>query len=68
AFMEFRGVTPVAYARNVRLDLAHRALGEEDAAVADVAARFGFGSPTTFSLEYRKRFGQSPSRTRRAAH
>ena len=68
AFMEFRGVTPVAYARNVRLDLAHRALGEEDVAVADVAARFGFGSPTTFSLEYRKRFGQSPSRTRRAAH
>jgi transcriptional regulator GlxA family with amidase domain len=52
----------------VRLDLAHRALGEEHVAVADVAARFGFGSPTTFSLEYRKRFGQSPSRTRRAAH
>jgi AraC-like DNA-binding protein len=66
AFMDFRGVTPVAYARNMRLDHAHRALGEGDAGVTEVAARFGFGSPTTFSLEYRKRFGQSPSRTRRA--
>ena len=66
AFMEFRGVTPVAHARNVRLDHAHRALAE-GCGVADVAARFGFGSPTTFSLEYRKRFGQPPSRTRRTA-
>lgn len=66
AFMDFRGVTPVAHARNVRLDHAHRALGEDGAAVAEVAARFGFRSPTTFSLEYRKRFGLPPSRTRRA--
>jgi len=65
AFMDFRGVTPVAHARNVRLDHAHRALGEGDAGVADIAARFGFGSPTTFSLEYRRRFGHPPSRTRR---
>jgi AraC-like DNA-binding protein len=67
AFTDLRGLTPVAHMRNLRLDHARRALDEEDASVADVAARFGFRSTTTFALEYRKRFGMSPSRTRRVA-
>jgi AraC-like DNA-binding protein len=62
AFRDLRGLTPVAHMRNLRLDHARRAL-ETDATVAEVAARFGFRSPTTFALEYRKRFGISPSRT-----
>jgi AraC-like DNA-binding protein len=66
AFMDFRGVTPVAHSRNLRLDYAHRALSESGAPVAEVAARFGFRSPTTFSLEYRRRFGLPPSRAKRA--
>ena len=66
AFVEFRGLTPVAHVRNVRLDHAHRALDQGAASVGDVAARFGFRSPTTFALEYRKRFGMAPSRTKRA--
>jgi AraC-like DNA-binding protein len=65
-FIELRGITPVAYMRNLRLDHARRALAEGDVTVADVAARFGFRSSTTFALEYRKRFGLAPSRTRRA--
>lgn len=65
AFADFRDVTPVAHVRNVRLDHASRALEAEGATVADVAARFGFGSPTTFALEYRKRFGTSPSHSKR---
>jgi AraC-like DNA-binding protein len=65
-FTAFRGLTPVAHMRNVRLDHAHRALDESNAAVSEVAARFGFGSSTTFALEYRKRFGTSPRRTKRA--
>ena len=65
AFMKFRGLTPVAHARNLRLDHAHRALVESGAPVADVAARFGFRSPTTFALEYRRRFGAPPSRAKR---
>jgi len=52
--------------RNLRLDHARRALDENTATVAEVAARFGFRSSTTFALEYRKRFGLSPSRTKRA--
>jgi len=67
AFADFRGVTPVAHVRNTRLDAARQALDAPDATVAEVAARYGFGSTTTFSLEYRKRFGVAPSRTKRRA-
>ena len=65
-FTDLRGLTPVAHMRNLRLDHAHRALDKGDASVAQVAARFGFRSPTTFSLEYRRRFGVAPSHTKRA--
>ena len=67
AFVMYRGVTPVAHARNARLDLARRELDAPGASVADVARRCGFRSPTTFALEYRKRFGVPPSRARRPA-
>jgi transcriptional regulator GlxA family with amidase domain len=63
--MDFRGVTPVAHMRNVRLDLAREALTNGSDSVQEVASRYGFRSATTFSLEYRKRFGTSPSRSRR---
>ncbi len=66
AFTDLRGLTPVAHMRNLRLDHARRTFDETDASVAQVAARFGFRSPTTFALEYRKRFGMAPSRTKRA--
>ena len=66
AFTDLRGLTPVAHMRNLRLDHARRTFDESDATVAEVAARFGFGSSTTFALEYRKRFGMAPSRTKRA--
>lgn len=67
AFTDFRGLTPVAHVRSVRLDAARQALDAGHATVAEAAARFGFRSATTFSLEYRKRFGVSPSRTKRRA-
>jgi AraC-like DNA-binding protein len=67
AFGDFRGLTPVAHVRNMRLDAARRALDAGDVTVAEVAARFGFRSTTTFSLEYRKRFSVPPSRTKRRA-
>ena len=67
AFTDFRGLTPVAHVRNTRLDAARKALDAGDATVAEVAARYGFRSTTTFSLEYRKRFGVPPSRTKRRA-
>jgi transcriptional regulator GlxA family with amidase domain len=67
AFADLRGITTVAHVRNVRLDHAHRALECDGASVAEIAAHCGFKSSTTFALEYRKRFGMAPSRTKRAA-
>ena len=66
AFTDLRGLTPVAHMRNLRLDSARCALNESNVTVAEVAARFGFRSSTTFALEYRKRFGMAPSRTKRS--
>ena len=59
----------MSFVRNVRLDHAHAELAHADAkaGVAEVAGRYGFRSPTTFALEYRKRFGVAPSKTRRSA-
>jgi len=61
AFREYRGITPVAHVRNMRLDSAQSALDTDCEAVSAVAARFGFRSVTTFAVEYRKRFGRRPS-------
>jgi hypothetical protein len=47
-------------------DRASLALAENGGSVAEIALRHGFRSPTTFALEYRKRFGTAPSRARRA--
>jgi len=66
AYSDFRGVAPVAYIRNLRLDHARVALSGREANVATVAAHCGFRSSTTFALEYRKRFGITPSRTLRS--
>lgn len=66
AFADFRGFTAVAHMRNMRLDHAHEALADGDPTVSEVAMRFGFRSVTTFSIEYRKRFGTSPSHRKRS--
>jgi AraC-like DNA-binding protein len=67
AFADSRGISPVAYIRNARLDHARDSLRNGDGAtVAEIAMRCGFGSSTTFAIEYRKRFGVSPSRAKRA--
>jgi AraC-like DNA-binding protein len=65
-FADFRGITPVAHMRNQRLDRALRAL-ERDATVAEAARISGFASATTFALEFRRRYGVTPSRAKRVA-
>lgn len=62
-FRQFRGVSPVAHARNLRLERSHHALKAGDGSVSEIAARHGFGSLTTFSIEYRRRFGETPRET-----
>ncbi|MBL8520811.1 MAG: helix-turn-helix transcriptional regulator [Betaproteobacteria bacterium] len=66
AFQRYRGISPMARARHLRLDAARDALAL-GASVREAAAQHGFRSVTTFSMEYQRRFGQAPSQTRRRA-
>jgi AraC-like DNA-binding protein len=64
-FQQFRGISPTQYLRQIRLDKAHKILREATAGVyvSDVALDCGFMHLGRFSIEYRKRFGESPSDT-----
>ncbi len=64
-FQQFRGVSPTRYLRQIRLDKAHKILREATVGVhvSDVAMDCGFMHLGRFSIEYKKRFGESPSDT-----
>ncbi len=68
----FRAVvrtTPTAYIRSVRLDRARADLADRGGpgTVTEVATRWGFNHLGRFAADYRTRFGESPSQTRRAS-
>jgi transcriptional regulator GlxA family with amidase domain len=67
AFRRHLRTTPMAYLRHVRLQRAHeqlRALSLTDGVtVTQVAARWGFASPSRFARYYRAAYGVTPSRT-----
>ncbi|MEU4426514.1 helix-turn-helix transcriptional regulator [Actinoplanes sp. NPDC024001] len=68
AFRRHRGMTPLAYLRQVRLDAVHRELlggDPERVKVSAVAARWGFADPSRFSALYRATYGVTPSTTLR---
>jgi len=64
-FQQFRGVTPMAMLRAIRLDKVRAELlsARSGASVTDVATRHGFTHLGRFAGFYRKRFGESPRRT-----
>jgi AraC-like DNA-binding protein len=64
-FEDWKGVSPMRYLRNVRFQRAREALkrGREGTSVTEVAKSCGFNHMSRFSAEYRKRFGESPSKT-----
>ncbi|MFH1342431.1 MAG: helix-turn-helix domain-containing protein [Pseudomonadota bacterium] len=64
-FREFVGKAPRAALRDIRFETARRELlqGIPDAKVMDVAERCGFPHCGRFSIEYRRRFGETPSQT-----
>lgn len=67
-FRDFRGTTPMAYLKSVRLERAREALTQANPAtdrVSSVALRWGFQHLGHFSAGYRRRFGESPSETLR---
>jgi AraC-like DNA-binding protein len=62
-FKQERGVTPMAYVRDVRLSQANRLLREGDGniSVIDVALKCGFSSLGHFAKRYKDKFGELPS-------
>jgi AraC-like DNA-binding protein len=67
AFKDYRGCSPRALLRSVRLDRAReklRAAGPGQS-VTEIALDCGFGHLGRFSADYRQRFGELPSQTLR---
>ncbi len=64
-FRIFLGKAPRAALRDIRFDSARRELlrGLPDAKVTDVALRHGLAHCGRFSVEYRRRYGETPSQT-----
>jgi len=64
-FRIFLGQSPHAALRDIRFDCARRELlrVSPEARVMDVALRWGFTHFGRFSIEYRRRYGETPSRT-----
>jgi AraC-like DNA-binding protein len=68
AFRRHLDTTPGAYLRRARLQHAHHDLRDADPAsttIAEVAARWGFGSKGGFVARYWAAYGRSPARTLR---
>jgi AraC-like DNA-binding protein len=66
-FKDFRGLGPMAYLKAVRLEFARQDLAgsERSRSVTETAAAWGFRHPGRFAHDYRRRFGELPSATRR---
>ena len=63
-FHDFKGISPMRYLRNLRLARAREALQKGRVAqVNEAVSRWRFAHAGRFSIEYRKRFGESPSET-----
>lgn len=64
-FRDFKGVSPMQYLRNARYTRIRDELlrADADASVTEIALRWGVAHMGRFSVEYRRRFGESPSHT-----
>lgn len=65
SFKRFRGYSPMAFARDIRLRRAREMLSDSEPGdtVTAVAYRCGYQNHGYFAREYRARFGESPSTT-----
>ncbi|MEX8194563.1 helix-turn-helix transcriptional regulator [Comamonas guangdongensis] len=68
-FSRFKGLTPMAYLKQVRLEGVYADLrsANEQRSIAEIARHWRFGHLGQFAQDYRRAFGQSPSETRRTA-
>lgn len=65
AFKKAKGLSPMQYLREVRLEMANRALlvAAPDESVTPVAISCGFRQLSRFARQYKDRFGELPSET-----
>ena len=65
-FRTYRGTTPMHYLRDLRLERVNEELrsGRVES-VTDTAYKWGFAHLGRFAQEYKRRYGESPSETRR---
>lgn len=65
-FKSFLNTTPMTYLKNLRFEQAHLELQQnENLSITDVAFKWGFTHLGRFSQEYKQRYGELPSSTRR---
>ncbi len=67
-FRRYRGCSPMRHFKAIRLQAAHDDLAAAEpgeTTVSEIATRWGFFELGRFSVDYRKRFGVSPSETLR---
>ncbi len=63
-FFAINGLTPAEYARRRKLTLAARELLSTDDKVIDIAAKYGYESPTAFTRAFRSLHGVTPQAAR----
>jgi AraC-like DNA-binding protein len=61
---EFSGQTTALFLRSIRLEHARNLILEETWQISEIAYRCGYPNPATFSTEFKKAFGISPSALR----
>ncbi|TCM60676.1 helix-turn-helix protein [Acinetobacter calcoaceticus] len=65
-FKNFLDTTPMAYLKELRFEQAHLELQQNElVSITDVAYKWGFCHLGRFSQEYKQRYGELPSSTRR---
>lgn len=65
AFLERWGMGPIAFHRTLRLNAVRAALKADAPSVSEVARKWGFQHLGNFAADYRRAFGEPPSRTAR---
>jgi AraC-like DNA-binding protein len=64
-FRDAHGISPMGFVRDLRFEKARQELlnGRGEKSVTEIATRCGFNHFGRFAVEYRLRFGESPSQT-----
>ena len=61
-FTEHMGVSPMVYAKQIRIEKAKEMLGSDYGTLGDVAAALGYSSLYDFSRDFKKHTGVAPSK------